>query len=270
MVNFGWLYIFIMKEGLGKYILIGLGFAVVAFIFWYFRLIIAYILIATVLSLIGKPLVDLLNRARYKKFKLPVWFNALVTVVVLWGLFFMFFRLFVPIIASQASSLARVDVEAVSGNLEEPMRQLDNTLQRLNLNEFRDKSLPDYAKDKLAEILNLNMVSGFFSGLATLLGNIFIAVFAITFITFFFLKDNDLFVEGVIVLVPTRHEQATRKVISSIKYLLTRYFAGILLQITCIIILITVGLWIVGVGFQTAVVIGLVVGVFNVIPYVGP
>lgn len=259
-----------MKEGIGKYILIGLGIAALVFIFWYFRLIIAYILIAVVLSLVGKPLVDLLNKVRYKKFYLPVWFNALVTVIVLWGVFFLFFRLFVPVVASQASSLAKIDVEAVVSNLEEPMRQLDQTLQSLNLDEFRDKSLPDFAKEKLAEILNFNVISGFFGSLATLLGNIFIAVFAITFITFFFLKDNDLFVEGVIVLVPSKHEEATRKVISSIKYLLTRYFAGILLQITCIIILITIGLWIVGVGFQTALVIGLLVGVFNVIPYVGP
>jgi predicted PurR-regulated permease PerM len=259
-----------MKEGLVKYILIGLGFAFVAFIFWYFRLIIAYILIAAVLSLIGKPLVDLLNRVKFRKFQLPVWFNALVTVIVLWGLFFLFFRLFIPIVANQANSLSRIDVEAVVKNLDEPIRQLDQAFQGLNLDEFREMSLSDYAREKLSEIMNLNMVSDFFSSLASLLGNIFIAVFAITFITFFFLKDNDLFVEGVIVLVPTRHEQAARKVISSIKYLLTRYFAGILLQILCIIILITVGLWIVGVGFQTAVVIGLLVGVFNVIPYVGP
>lgn len=259
-----------MKEGIGKYILLGLGIAVLAFLFWYFRLIIAYILIATVLSLIGKPVVDILGRVRYKKFYLPTWLRALVTVVVLWGVFFLFFRLFIPIVGSQASSLARIDVEAVVNNLEEPMRKLENILISLNLDEFKDKSLTEYATEKLSGVLNYNMISGFFRGLATLLGNIFIAVFAITFITFFFLKDNELFVEGVIVLVPTKHEEATRKVISSIKYLLTRYFAGILLQITGIIILITIGLLIIGIGFQTALIIGLLVGVFNVIPYVGP
>jgi predicted PurR-regulated permease PerM len=259
-----------MKEGIGKYILLGLGIAVLVFLFWYFRLIIAYIMIAVVLSLIGKPLVDILEKVRYKKFYLPSWFRALFTVVVLWGVFFLFFRIFIPIIGSQASSLARIDVETMVNNLEEPMRELENILISLNLDEFKDKSLPEYATEKLSGILNYNMISSFFRGLAMLLGNIFIAVFAITFITFFFLKDNELFVEGVIVLVPTKHEEATRKVISSIKYLLTRYFAGILLQITGIIILITLGLWIVGVGFQTALVIGLLVGIFNVIPYVGP
>jgi predicted PurR-regulated permease PerM len=259
-----------MKEGLGKYFLIGLGLALLAFIFWYFRIIIGYILIAAVLSLIGKPVVDLLSKIRYKRLRIPTAISALLTVILLWGLFFLFFRLLIPIVASQASSLSNIDVETAVLNLEEPLRKLEQVFQELNLEGFRDMTMLDFVKDKLAEFLNLDLISNLFSNLATILGNIFIAAFSISFITFFFLKDNELFVEGVIVFVPEKHEEATRKVISSIKYLLTRYFAGILFQITCIIILITLGLWIVGISFQTAVVIGLMVGIFNVIPYVGP
>lgn len=250
--------------------LIGLGVAILVFIFWYFRLIIAYILIAAVLSLIGKPFVDLLEKIRYRRFYIPNWLSALATVVLLWGFIFLFFRLLIPIVANQANSLAKIDVDSIVNNIEEPIKKLDLTLQRLNLEEFRDKPISEFVKEKLGKIFNFTLISDIFGNLFSILGNIFIAVFSITFITFFFLKDNQLFVEGVLVLVPTKHEQATLKVISSIKYLLTRYFAGIVFQVTCIIVLVTTGLWIVGIEFQTSVVIGLLVGIFNVIPYVGP
>jgi predicted PurR-regulated permease PerM len=88
--------------------------------------------------------------------------------------------------------------------------------------------------------------------------------------TFFFLKDDRLFLEGLLIFVPTGHERAVRHAMSSIRYLLMRYFIGIILQITFIIILITIGMLIVGIKFNNALVIGLLVGVFNVIPYIGP
>lgn len=56
----------------------------------------------------------------------------------------------------------------------------------------------------------------------------------------------------------------------SIQKLLVRYFVGLLLEVLGVMALNTIGLTIVGLGFSNAVVIGLVTGVLNVIPYIGP
>jgi predicted PurR-regulated permease PerM len=56
----------------------------------------------------------------------------------------------------------------------------------------------------------------------------------------------------------------------SVKSLLTRYFIGIVIQSTCIMILVTIGMTIAGIDFQQAVVMGLIIGILNVIPYAGP
>lgn len=56
----------------------------------------------------------------------------------------------------------------------------------------------------------------------------------------------------------------------SIKKLLMRYFIGIGFQIILIMTLITIGLTIVGIDFQRAIVIGLFAGLINVVPYIGP
>jgi len=49
-----------------------------------------------------------------------------------------------------------------------------------------------------------------------------------------------------------------------------RYFIGIGGQITSIMILITIGMSIVGIDFRLAMTIALIIGLLNVIPYLGP
>ena len=56
----------------------------------------------------------------------------------------------------------------------------------------------------------------------------------------------------------------------SIKNLLTRYFIGVVIQCTCIMIMIDIGMTIAGIDFQQALVMGLILGILNVIPYIGP
>ena len=102
------------------------------------------------------------------------------------------------------------------------------------------------------------------------LGNILIAIFSISFITFFFLKDQHLFFESILMWVPDKYTDNFSRALNSIKKLLTRYFIGVLIQCTCIMVLIDIGMTIVGIDFQQALVMGLILGVLNVIPYVGP
>ena len=114
------------------------------------------------------------------------------------------------------------------------------------------------------------MISNAIGGTVGVLGSLFVAVFSISFITFFFLKNETLFEEGLMLFVPVRHEEKFAHFFRSSKALLTRYFAGILLQISGITLLVTLGLTIVGLNFQLSAVIGLLAGVMNVIPYIGP
>ncbi|TVR71496.1 MAG: AI-2E family transporter [Marinilabiliales bacterium] len=257
-------------KGVVKYIALVIGVAIILWILWYLRAIIFYILVSFVLSLIGRPVVELLDRVKYQRLKVPRWISALLGVLLIWGAVLLFFRVFVPIIAYQASELANINPDAVVNNLDEPIRSIEAFMMTLELDAFRDISIPEFFSEKLNSVLNIDFFTSIFRSLATLLGNIFIAAFAITFMTFFFLKDDRLFLQGLLIFVPTHQESAVLHAMSSIKYLLMRYFIGILLQITCIIILITAGMLIVGIRFNNALMIGLLVGVFNVIPYIGP
>ncbi len=253
-----------------KYILIAIGIALLGFILWYFKSIVAYILISAVLALVGRPIVDLLGKVKVKNIKLPMAIRAFIALLVLWALFLSFFRIFIPLITSQANELSQLDVQAVLTNLEEPITRFDKFVSRFVTADSEHFSVQDYVAEKIVSLVNVATVSNIIGTIASLLGNVAIAALAISFITFFFLKDKKMFTEAIILFVPPKHEQSVRNVLTSIRKLLMRYFIGILIQVTCIILLITLGLTIVGITFQEGMIIGLFVGLMNVIPYVGP
>jgi len=101
------------------------------------------------------------------------------------------------------------------------------------------------------------------------LGNILVALFSITFITFFFLRDDKLFYNIVMTLTPTKFEANARRILHSSKIYLTRYFVGLIIQSLVVFILIASGLLILGFGANSWL-IALFAGIINIIPYIGP
>ena len=80
-----------------KYILGIVALGVTIFFSWYFFSIIIYILIAAVISFIGKPIIDLLGKVKFKGYHLPNALKAGITVLCLWGLFILFFSTIIPL-----------------------------------------------------------------------------------------------------------------------------------------------------------------------------
>jgi predicted PurR-regulated permease PerM len=252
-------------------ILIGLGVVITLFILWFFKSIVAYILISAVLSLIGRPIVEFLGKLRIRNVKIPKALRAFLTLLVIWAGFIIFFRIFIPIIAKQANELSGIDINKTINYFQEPIHKTEQLIQRYALTEsVSEFSLQDFLTNKLRAIFDLKFITATLSTFASILGNIFIALFAISFITFFFLKDEKLFRDALLTLVPPRHKDAFRHGLKSTRKLLMRYFTGILFEVSGIIILVTAGMTIVGVEFQRSILIGLIAGILNVVPYLGP
>lgn len=258
-----------MKDNL-KYILAALTVVIAVVAIWYFRSIVAYILIAAVFSLIGRPIVDFLNRIKLGKIHLNKTISAALTLLLFWAVFFGFLRIFVPLIVSEAQDLSEIDFSTVRSDFQVPLDRLENLYYRLNPEGSEGVSMEEYIESRITSSVNLSVISNAIGGTVDVLGSLFIAIFSISFITFFFLKNETLFEEGLMLFVPVRHEQKFEHFFRSSKALLTRYFAGILLQVSGITLLVTIGLTIVGLKFQLAAVIGLIAGIMNVIPYIGP
>lgn len=237
---------------------------------WYFRSIVVYILTSGVLSIMGRPLVDLICRIRIKKWSFPRSLSALITIMVIWGSIVLFFVTFVPLVTTQLNYFSTIDSEKIVQIIQGPIGRLENLLRAFNKDFTKEISIQDYIATKVSGVLSITMIQNFIGSVIDALGNVIVAVFSITFITFFFLKDQRLFFESILIWVPDKYSEHVTHALYSIKRLLTRYFIGIVIQSTCIMILITTGMTIAGIDFQQALVMGLILGTLNVIPYVGP
>ena len=251
-------------------LLIIAGIILLGLLVWRFSSIVAYILIASVLSLIARPLVRLLGRIKLGKWQIPASIRALVTLVVIWTVLFSFFRLFIPLIASEAQELSNVDTALVVEEFEEPIQHLELWFSKLNIGGVQSLSLRDELQKQVSSVLNIRLITDLVATIASILGNVVWAIFAISFITFFLLREEKLITEYIVTVFPKDKEKAFRHALDSVKHLLRRYFVGILLQMTGILTLVTLGMTIVGVGFKHGLVIGLLAAVLNIIPYVGP
>lgn len=251
-------------------ILIILGVIIFMFLLWYFRSIVVYILVSGVLSVMGRPLVDMLSRIRIRKWSFPRILSALLTLVVIWGLIALFLYIFIPLITRQINHLSDIDGSKIVELIEGPVKKIEELVSALNPDISGKLSVTDYIASKIEGVLNIEVIQNFMGSMVGILGNMAVAAFSISFITFFFLKDQHLFYESILMWIPDKYVDNVTRALNSIKHLLTRYLIGIVIQSTCIMILITIGMTIVGIDFQQALVMGLIVGTLNIIPYVGP
>ena len=251
-------------------ILIFFGILVLLACAWFFRNIVVYVLVAGVLSIMGRPLVDLLCRIRIKNWVFPRALSALITLAIMWGVIISFFVIFIPLITKQINYFSSIESEKLVQLIDVPIQKIESVFSAFDSSITKEISLKDYVTTKIASVLNINMIQNFLGSIISILGNLIVAVFSITFIAFFFLKDQQLFFESILMWVPDKYTDNVSRALFSIKKLLTRYFIGIVIQSTCIMILIDIGMTIIGIDFQQALVMGLILGILNVIPYVGP
>jgi predicted PurR-regulated permease PerM len=237
---------------------------------WFFREIVVYILVSGVLSIMGRPLVDLFCKIRIRKWHFPRPIGALITLLIIWGIIVTFFYIFVPLIASQIDQFSTIESSKLVQIIEGPIKRVEDLFRALNKDITKEVSIQEFIVTKVSGVLNINLIQNIIGSIAGILGNIIVAIFSISFITFFFLKDQRLFFESILMWVPDKYVDNVTRALYSIKKLLTRYFIGIMIQSTCIMILVTIGMTIVGIDFQQALVMGLILGIINVIPYVGP
>jgi predicted PurR-regulated permease PerM len=251
-------------------ILIFFGILLLLACVWYFRNIVVYILVSGVLSIMGRPLVDLFCMIRIRKWTFPRALSALITLLIIWGLIVLFFIIFIPLITTQINYFSTIDSSKIVQLIEGPIDKVENIFRSINKDITNELSIQDLIAKKVSGVLSIGMIQSFIGSIMGILGNVLVAIFSITFITFFFLKDQQLFFESILMWVPDKYVDNITRALFSIKKLLTRYFIGILIQSTCIMILITIGMTIAGISFQQALVMGLILGILNVIPYVGP
>lgn len=258
-------------ERLAKYILIAAGAAIILGLCWFFRDIIAYILAAVVVSLIAKPLVNVLKKISIKGKHAPDWLLAALALILVLACFLTFAYIVVPIAGSIIKNISLGNIETSVKSIAGPLADLNTFLTQTFPRLGEDFRIEVAVVQEMQHMLNLSQFSSLIGSAASFFTSLAIGLFSVVFISFFFIKDDGLFTEIVCALVPDKHEETTEKALSDIGHLLSRYFIGVLLEVIGVALINFLGLSLIArLGVNAALGIAVITGILNVIPYVGP
>lgn len=249
----------------------GLSLAVaVGFVLWYFREVVVYILVSAVLAIVGRPLVGLLCKIRIKRFTVPRWLSAAITLILLWLIIGGLLSLVVPLIAGKIYELSSLDLRSALEGVEEPLAKLQNYISTIFVLPETHFSISEVIVSTLRQFLNYNTVNSVVSSIINTGMSAVIVIFSVSFITFFFLKEDGLFSNMVSAIFPDKYGENVHRAIDKVSLLLSRYFTGLLTESLIISTIIAVVLLLFGMQLENACFIAVIMGMLNVIPYAGP
>jgi predicted PurR-regulated permease PerM len=243
--------------------------AAVAWLCWYFRSVLVYIIIAFVVSLVGQPLMRLMRKVRIKGKSAPDGLLAILCILVILSFGALFVTQFIPIVTGIVRDASTMNAHAI------PYNSLLDQLNAWIVSVFPSLDpgfdIVTVLLSKIHELLNFSNVSSVLGSVASVAISIGVGLFSVVFISFFFIKDEHLFSRIICALVPDKIECSVTSTISDITHLLSRYFIGLIVEVMGVILVDFLGLWLIArIGADYAIGIAFIAGMLNIIPYVGP
>ncbi|WP_309642115.1 AI-2E family transporter [Flavobacterium sp.] len=249
----------IIANGILRALGIVVAIAVSLWFLYAIQMVIIYLMVALILTLIGNPILDFLKKRLKFKHTLATVFTVLFFVLIIVG----FMLLFIPLIIDQGQNLSLLNTTEIERSILELMNQMVAFLENHHIDAKR--IIQD---QKAASTLNIDFIPNFLNTLVETISSFGMGLASVLFITFFFLNDRRLFINGAKKLIPDNHEDKILNSLDKINHLLSRYFIGLLIQLFIVFLLYLIVLLIFGV--ENAIVIAFLCGVLNIVPYIGP
>lgn len=246
-----------IANGILRALAILLGVFLLGYFILKIQSVIIYIIIAAILSLIARPIIIFLRR----NLKFPNTIAVVTTMLLFLGIITGVIILFIPLITEQGKSLSLLQVDELQQNIQNIFNQITSYFSTRGIDVLDELKNVDFVSQFEAIPNLLNYVLG-------TVGSLSVGLFSILFISFFFMKDSHLLKNGVMTIIPNGTETRFSKSLETINNLLSRYFIGLIFQISILFILYTIVLLIFGIN--NAVVIAFLCALLNLIPYVGP
>ena len=235
---------------------------------WYFSNIAFYVVFSIILSAVLRPLTNRINSFHLMGRHIPRWFAVIVSFFVIVNFIVIAGLLFVPLISTQIQVIATYDLEFLYEQIQNPAGKVEDLLIRYQLINSEPGFLIKQVRENLISSFNIINIQGFVNTVVSTTSNILIGVMAITFITFFLLLENGLLRRNIINLVPNSYFELYVSTFNKIEMLLSYYLIGLLIQMSAIFTIASVGLSILGIEY--ALTIAFFAAVANLIPYAGP
>ena len=246
-----------LSNGIIRTLLIVTGCLLLLWFLLTIKSVIIYIIIATVISLISSPIMRFFKN----KLKLPNIIAVLITMSIFLSLVIGLILMFIPLIAEQGANLSLLNTDEFKATIEQIFNKVNIFFLNKDIDVFDVFKNFDIAS-KMKSIPHL------FSTIISGIGSLAMGLFSVLFISFFLLKDGEIVSDSFFIFMKDSHKFRMRKTIVKIKGLLSKYFIGLVIQITILFVIYTFVLLIFGI--ENALVIAFICALLNLIPFIGP
>lgn len=247
---------------LEKIVRFGIGITaigVLGLILYNYGTLVAYLILAMILSYILDPFVNRLQRMGINR-TLGITLTLSAVILLLVYISTNVFPLFISEMIELTEDLTVENIENTAAAIEARLTQSYSFIPQ----GFLENNVTQVA----AELFDLGKLSTVLSDAVGLFTNIFSAVLVVPFAAFFFLKDGSKIRRDVLRLIPNKYFETILTLIDKIEKRLGLYFRSVLAQSFLVALLSWTTLSIA--GLENSLSVGISVGVANTIPYFGP
>ncbi len=243
------------------------GILAVGLLIFFFPDIFLYFAIAIILSMLGRPLCEVLKKFHIKKFHLGNAVSSVLTMIAIFLIFSLILLIIIPLVNKEITILSNIDTNDIVEYFEKPLENIYNFLIQYNIIRPEEDILKTL-EDKLYSIVNWDNFSSILGSVVSKTSSLVIGAFSTIFLTFFLLRDPDIIHNIFMAITPDNQTIRMKNILHDSRVMLTRYIFGLIAEVLCMMILIFIGLAIFGV--KNALIIAVVGGFMNIIPYLGP
>ncbi len=251
-------------------LLIALGIYLVLLLFketnilnfiWTIIKIVAPLFIGILIAWLFDPFIRWLQTKKIKRT-----FGAVITYFILFLVVVLILAALIPLLVNQISEFVKIapDVfESIKGWCLGLFGHL-NDMPNINVTEIKDEFFAKFneiavnvGKELPTQLFSI--ISGFFSGMGTLVLGLIIG--------FFLLVSFDS-KTSLVNFIPRKLRETSMSLINNINTSLRKYVQGAAIDCSVIFILSSIGLW--AIGLKAPALFGFFCGLTNIIPYLGP
>lgn len=231
------------------------------FVYFLYKIqtVLVYLIVSLILTLIANPIIRFLQQ----RLKFGYNFAIIVTLVFFVALILGLFATLIPLISSQTDNLSSLNTKEIEKNF---VLLSDKIELFLKSHGIKNNLMSN--PEKLLSKIDFTSITDLLNSIISFVSNFSVGLVSVIFITFFMLRDKDVFIKAAKWLMPDAHEDKILNSVGKINELLSRYFIGLILQTVIIFVLYLIVLLIFGI--DNAITIALLCAVLNIIPYLGP
>ncbi|MEX2567109.1 MAG: AI-2E family transporter [Cyclobacteriaceae bacterium] len=235
---------------------------------WYFSNISLYFIFSMVIAAALRPMTNKINSFFIMGQHVPRALAIMISFLFILTIAFLMVLLFIPLFRTQIELLQDLDINYLYDQIQRPVETIESILIQFDLTNNEPGYLIGTVKESLIASLNEINIQGFINSVISTTSTFFISILAVGFITFFLLLENGLMRRNLLNFIPNKYFELSVATFHKVERLLSNYLLGLLIQMTAIFSIATIGLTVANIDY--AMTIAVFAAVANLIPYAGP